>query len=175
MMNEILKAMETRQSVRAYRPDPIDEETLNAILRAGTFAPSGMGRQSGKIVVVQDPATREILRAKNAEVIGNPAADPFYGAPTVLVVLADSTVHTWVEDGSLVMGNLLLAASALGVGACWIHRAPGDLRFPRGQGAAAKWGIPETYRGVGNCILGYPAAEPQPKKPRKADFIVRVG
>ncbi|HIR51171.1 MAG TPA: nitroreductase [Candidatus Avoscillospira avicola] len=175
MMNEILKAMETRQSVRAYRPDPIDEETLNAILRAGTFAPSGMGRQSGKIVVVQDPATREILRAKNAEVIGNPDADPFYGAPTVLVVLADSTVPTWVEDGSLVMGNLLLAASALGVGACWIHRARETFDSPEGKALLRKWGIPETYRGVGNCILGYPAAEPQPKKPRKADFIVRVG
>lgn len=174
-MNEILKAMETRQSVRAYRPDPIDEETLNAILRAGTFAPSGMGRQSGKIVVVQDPATREILRAKNAEVIGNPDADPFYGAPTVLVVLADSTVPTWVEDGSLVMGNLLLAASALGVGACWIHRARETFDSPEGKALLRKWGIPETYRGVGNCILGYPAAEPQPKKPRKADFIVRVG
>ena len=175
MMNEILKAMETRQSVRAYRPDPIDEETLNAILRAGTFAPSGMGRQSGKIVVVQDPATRELLRAKNAEVIGNPDADPFYGAPTVLVVLADSTVPTWVEDGSLVMGNLLLAASALGVGACWIHRARETFDSPEGKVLLRKWGIPETYRGVGNCILGYPAAEPQPKKPRKADFIVRVG
>lgn len=175
MMNEILKAMETWQSVRAYRPDPIDEETLNAILRAGTFAPSGMGRQSGKIVVVQDPATREILRAKNAEVIGNPDADPFYGAPTVLVVLADSTVPTWVEDGSLVMGNLLLAASALGVGACWIHRARETFDSPEGKALLRKWGIPETYRGVGNCILGYPAAEPQPKKPRKADFIVRVG
>ena len=174
-MNEILKAMETRQSVRAYRPDPIDEETLNAILRAGTFAPSGMGRQSGKIVVVQDPATREILRAKNAEVIGNPDADPFYGAPTVLVVLADSTVPTWVEDGSLVMGNLLLAASALGVGACWIHRARETFDSPEGKALLRKWGIPDTYRGVGNCILGYPAAEPQPKKPRKADFIVRVG
>lgn len=175
MMNEILKAMETRQSVRAYRPDPIDEETLNAILRAGTFAPSGMGRQSGKIVVVQDPATREILRAKNAEVIGNPDADPFYGAPTVLVVLAGSTVPTWVEDGSLVMGNLLLAASALGVGACWIHRARETFDSPEGKALLQKWGIPETYRGVGNCILGYSAAEPQPKKPRKADFIVRVG
>lgn len=174
-MNEILKAMETRQSVRAYRPDPIGEETLNAILRAGTFAPSGMGRQSGKIVVVRDPATREILRAKNAEVIGNPDADPFYGAPTVLVVLADSTVPTWVEDGSLVMGNLLLAASALGVGACWIHRARETFDSPEGKALLRKWGIPETYRGVGNCILGYPAAEPQPKKPRKADFIVRVG
>lgn len=174
-MNEILKAMETRQSVRAYRPEQIDEETLNAILRAGTFAPSGMGRQSGKIVVVQDPATREILRAKNAEVIGNPDADPFYGAPTVLVVLADSTVPTWVEDGSLVMGNLLLAASALGVGACWIHRARETFDSPEGKALLQKWGIPETYRGVGNCILGYPAAEPQAKKPRKADFIVRVG
>ena len=174
-MNEILKAMETRQSVRAYRPEQIDEETLNAILRAGTFAPSGMGRQSGKIVVVQDPATREILRAKNAEVIGNPDADPFYGAPTVLVVLADSTVPTWVEDGSLVMGNLLLAASALGVGAYWIHRARETFDSPEGKALLQKWGIPETYRGVGNCILGYPAAEPQAKKPRKADFIVRVG
>mgnify|MGYP005783840445 CR=1 FL=1 len=170
-MNDILNAMETRCSIRAYRPEPVDRAVVEAIVRAGTYAPSGMGRQSGKIVVVTDPAVREILRAKNAEIIGNPAADPFYGAPTVLVVLADSTVPTWVEDGSLVMGNLLLAAAALEVGACWIHRARETFDSPEGKALLRQWGIPETYRGVGNCILGYPAAAPQPKKPRKSDFV----
>ena len=177
MMNEILKAMETRQSVRAYRPEQIDEETLNAILRAGTFAPSGMGRQSGKIVVVQDPATREILRAKNAEVIGNPDADPFYGAPTVLVVLADSTVPTWVEDGSLVMGNLLNAAASLGLGSCWIHRAKEVFDTPRGKELLQKWGVPNAERltGVGHCILGYPAPDGEkPAAPRKEGYVTYV-
>lgn len=173
-MNEVIQAMLDRRSVRAFRPEPVAEETLQEILLAGTYAASGMGRQSGKIVVVQDPETREQLRAMNAAVLGKPDADPFYGAPTVCVVLADSQVGTWVEDGSLVMGNLLLAASALGVGACWIHRARDEFDSPEGKALLRKWGVPETYRGVGHCILGYAAADPAPAKDRKAGFVIRI-
>ena len=159
MMNEILKAMETRQSVRAYRPDPIDEETLNAILRAGTFAPSGMGRQSGKIVVVQDPATREILRAKNAEVIGNPDADPFYGAPTVLVVAFDKTNvfiypgegrDSGIEDATIVATHMLLAAKNAGVESCWLNFFDPDK-------AKSVLGLPENEEVLMLMDLGYPA------------------
>lgn len=173
-MNEVIQAMLTRRSCRAYTPEQIRDEQLEQILLAGTYAASGMGKQAGKIVVVQDPETREQLRAMNAAVMGGGDMDPFYGAPTILIVLADSQVGTWQEDGSLVMGNLMLAASTLGVASCWIHRAREEFDSPEGKALLKKWGIPETYRGVGHCILGYAAAELPAARPRKADFIVRI-
>lgn len=173
-MNEVIKAMLSRRSCRSYLPKQIAEDELNEILLAGTYAASGMGRQAAKIVVVQDPETREQLRKMNAAVMGTPDADPFYGAPTVCVVLADPEVRTWAEDGALVMGNLMLAASTLDVASCWIHRAREEFDSPEGKALLAKWGIDERYRGIGHCILGY-AAQPLPEaKPRKADYIVRI-
>lgn len=173
-MNEVIQAMLTRRSCRAYTPEQVRDEQLEQILLAGTYAASGMGKQAGKIVVVQDPETREQLRAMNAAVMGGGDMDPFYGAPTILIVLADSQVGTWQEDGSLVMGNLMLAASTLGVASCWIHRAREEFDSPEGKALLRKWGIPETYRGVGHCILGYAAAELPAARPRKTDFIVRI-
>lgn len=173
-MNEVMETIVNRRSTKKFKPEQIREEELQQILLAGTYAANGQGKQAGKIVVVQDPETREQLRAMNAGVMGMTDMDPFYGAPTVLVVLADSQVRTWVEDGSLVIGNMLLAAASLGVGACWIHRAREEFDAPEGKALLKKWGVPETYRGVGHCILGYAAAEPAPAKARKADFLVRV-
>ena len=173
-MNQVIEAMLQRRSCRSYETKQLEEAHLEEILLAGTYAASGMGRQAAKIVVVQDPATRERLRAMNAAVMGNPDMDPFYGAPTVCVVLADTNVRTWQEDGSLVIGNLMLAASTIGVGSCWIHRAREEFDSDEGKALLAKWGIPETYRGVGHCILGYPAAPANPARERKADFVVRV-
>ena len=173
-MNEIIEAMLNRRSCRSYKPDQVEEEKLQAILKAGTFAASGHGKQSAKIVVVQDKETIAQLSRMNAAILGS-SGDPFYGAPTVCVVLADPEVmYTWIEDGSLVMGNLMLAASALGVDSCWIHRAREEFDSPEGKALLRKWGIPEHFRGVGHCILGYgdgPLAAP---KARKEDFIVRV-
>lgn len=173
-MNEVMKTIVNRRSTKKFRPEQIKEEELQQILQAGTYAASGQGKQAGKIVVVQDPETREKLRAMNAGVMGMTDMDPFYGAPTVCVVLADSQVGTWVEDGSLVIGNMLLAAASLGVGACWIHRAREEFDSPEGKALLKQWGVPETYRGVGHCILGYAAAAPAPGKERKSDFVVRV-
>ena len=173
-MNTVIQAMVDRRSCRSYKPEQIAEEALQQILLAGTYAANGMGKQAAKIVVVQDPETIEQLRKMNAAVMGNPDAQPFYGAPTVCVVLADPEVRTWQEDGSLVMGNLMLAASTLGVASCWIHRAQQEFDSPEGKALLAKWGIPERYRGVGHCILGYPAADLPAAKPRKDDYIVRV-
>lgn len=173
-MNEVLKAIQERRSVRAYRPEQIKEEELNAILEAGTYAPTGMGMQSPKIVVIQDKETIQKLSKMNAQVMGT-NADPFYGAPTLLVVLADSSRPTYVEDGSLVMGSLMLAAHSLGVASCWIHRAKEVFASPEGREMLRQWGIPDTYVGVGNCILGY-AQEGKigQAKPRKEDYVVRV-
>ena len=173
-MNQVIEAMLNRRSCRSYKPEQISEEALQEILLAGTYAANGMGRQSGKIVVVQDKDTIEQLRAMNAAVMGNPGSDPFYGAPTVCVVLADPAVCTWQEDGSLILGNLMLAASTLGVASCWIHRAREEFDSPEGKALLSKWGVPETYRGVGHCILGYPAADLPAAKPRKADFVTRI-
>ena len=173
-MNQVIEAMLSRRSCRSYKPEQVREDTLQEILMAGTYAASGMGRQSGKIVVVQDKDTIEQLRAMNAAVMGNPNSDPFYGAPTVCVVLADPDVSTWQEDGSLILGNLMLAASTLGVASCWIHRAQQEFDSPEGKALLEKWGIPTRYRGVGHCILGYAAADLPAAKPRKADYILRV-
>lgn len=173
-MNTVIQAMLERRSCRAYKAQQISEEELQQILLAGTYAASGMGRQSAKIVVVQDPETIAKLEAMNAEIMGNPAAKPFYGAPTVCVVLADPEVRTWQEDGCLVIGNLMLAASSLGVGSCWIHRAQEEFDSSAGKALLDQWGIPARYRGVGHCILGYPAQALPAAKPRKSDFIHRV-
>ena len=173
-MNEVIQAMLDRRSCRSYKAEQIKEAELEQILLAGTYAACGMGRQAGKIIVVQDKETIEQLRAMNAAIIGNPDIDPFYGAPTVCVILADTNVRTWQEDGSLVLGNMMLAASTVGVASCWIHRAQQEFDSPEGKELLKKWGVPEYYRGVGHCILGYAASELPAAKPRKDDFIVRV-
>ena len=175
MQTEVLQAMQERRSCRAYLPEQIKPEELDAVLTAGTWAPTGMGAQSPVIVAVQDKATRDTLSRLNAAVMGNDR-DPFYGAPTVLVVLADKSRHTCVEDGSLVMGNLLLAAHAAGLGACWIHRAREVFAGDEGKALLAKWGLDaEKYIGVGHCILGYAAPGGyREAAPRKAGYVVRV-
>lgn len=172
-MNETLQDLKSRRSVRSYLPKQISEEELCAVLEAGTWAPTGMGRQSPKIVVVQDQPTIALLTKLNAEIMGTPDADPFYGAPTIVIVFADKRVGTYREDGSLVMGNLLNAAHAVGLGSCWIHRAKETFHLPQGQKLMKKWGLEDFYEGIGHCILGYSAGDAAPK-PRKADYILRI-
>ena len=172
-MNEILKLLEERRSVRAYRKEQITDEQLEAILRAGIWAPSAKNQQSPVVVVVQDPETVAELSRLNAQIMGA-HTDPFYGAPTVLVVLADPAVRTYLHDGALVMGNLMLAAHSIGLGSCWINRARELFDMPEGKALLQKWGLDEKYRGVGHCILGYAdGPAPQPK-PRKENYIIRA-
>lgn len=172
-MNEVICALKERRSVRAYRPEQISEDDLAQILEAGTYAPSGMGAQSAIMVVVQDPETIARLSKLNAAVMGA-NTDPFYGAPTVIVVLANQDRGTWLEDGSLVMGNLMNAAHSLGLGSCWIHRAREVFASDEGQALLRQWGIQGNYAGVGHCILGYPAGPLPEAKPRKEHAIYRV-
>ena len=120
-MNETLKTIRERRSIRKYKAEQIKDSELNAVLEAGTWAATGKGQQSPVMVVVQDAETIAYLSGMNAQIMGNPGADPFYGAPTVVVVLADGENPNWFADGSLVMGNLMNAAASLGVGSCWIH------------------------------------------------------
>lgn len=173
-MNEVLSCLETRRSVRKFLPKQVEADTLDAILRAGTYAATGMGRQAPKIIVLQKPEDIAELERMNAAVMGNPEAKPFYGAPTVCLVLTDPDIRTCVEDGSLVIGNLMNAAHALGVGSCWIHRAREEFDSPEGKALLRRWGVDERYIGVGHCILGYAAEPAATAKPRKADYIVKI-
>ncbi len=172
-MNNVIETLVNRRSVRAYLPEQIKEEELQQILKAGTYAPTGMGKQSPIMVVVQDADTIRQLSEINAQIMGT-SADPFYGAPTVIVVLADKSIPTCVEDGSLVIGNLMNAAASLGVASCWIHRAKQTFETEEGKALLKKWGIKGEYVGVGNCILGYAKTKAADPKPRKDDYIWRV-
>ena len=173
-MNETLKVLKERRSIRKYKAEQIKDSELDLILEAGTWAPTGKGQQSPVMVVVQDKETISYMSKLNAQIQGNPKADPFYGAPTVVVVLADGENPNWFADGSLVMGNLMNAAHSIGVGSCWINRARELFDMPEGKELLKKWGLEETYRGVGYCILGYADGPAPAPKPRKADYIRRV-
>lgn len=170
---ETIEALETRRSCRQYLAKQVDPDILAKILEAGTYAPSGMGRQPEKLVVLQSPEDIKALSAMNAKIMGV-TSDPFYGAPTVVVVLVDPTAPTCVEDGALVMGNLMNAAHALGVDSCWIHRAHEEFESDEGKALLAKWGVGGEWRGVGHCILGYADGAAAKAKPRKDDAIVYV-
>lgn len=172
-MNEVLKLLKQRRSIRRYKAEQIKDAELDAILEAGTYAPSGMGKQSAVMVVLQDRETIAALSKINAEIQGNPGTDPFYGAPTVVAVLADSTSYNWLKDGSLVMGNLMNAAASLGVGSCWINRCGETFDRPEGRAYLEKWGLGESFKGVGYCILGYAEGEVPAPKPRKENYIIR--
>lgn len=173
-MNEILKCLQERRSCRSFLPKQVDEETLDAILTAGTYAASGRGRQSAKIVVLQKPEDIAALERMNAAVLGTPDAHPFFGAPTVCVVLADAEAGTAVEDGALVIGNLMTAAWSLGVGSCWVHRAREEFASDEGKKLLKQWGVEGNYIGVGHCVLGYPTGEFRPAAPRKENYVTRV-
>lgn len=172
-MNEAMNNLLTRRSVRKYKPDQITDAELNAVLEAGLYAPTGMGAQKTIMVAVRDKETRDLLSRLNAQVMGNPNAEPFYGAPCVVVVLSSTERFTWLEDGSLVMGNMMNAANAMGLGSCWIHRAAQVFETPEGKELLEKWGVPADYKGVGNCILGYADDTPAPK-PRAEGRIIKV-
>lgn len=152
----------TRRSVRKYAPQQITDAELDKVLEAGLYAPTAKNNQKPIMVAVRDKETRDLLSKANAAIMGV-ETDPFYGAPCVIVVLADPAFPTWIDDGSLVMGNLLNAAHAIGLGSCWINRAREFFDMEEGKALLKKWSIPETYRGVGNCILGYAEETPEPK------------
>ena len=162
-MNEVMRALRERRSVRAYTEEIPARELIEQVVEAGLWAPSGMGLQGPVIVAVTNRELRDRLSAMNAEVMGRPGTDPFYGAPVVLVVLAPRDQANRVYDGSLVMGNLMLAAHALGLGSCWIHRAREEFDTPEGKAILAELGVEGDYEGIGHCVLGYAAEDPEPK------------
>ena len=169
-MNAVLQAMKERRSVRAYQDKPVPRDAIERICEAGTYAPTGMGFQSPVILAVTNRQLRDRLSAMNARIMGRDV-DPFYGAPVVLVVLADKSRGTYLYDGSLVMANLMLAAHAEGLGSCWIHRAKEEFESEEGKAILKELGIEGDYEGIGHCILGYADGPVPEAKPRKADYV----
>lgn len=169
-MNDTIKTLIERRSCKKFKSEQIKKEELDLILQAGMNAPTGKGMQSPIILVLQDKEKIEKLREINKKILGRDV-DPFYNAPTVLVVMADKNMFTYVEDGSLVLGNMMNAAFSLGVGSCWIHRAKEEFESPEGKALLKEWNISENYLGVGHCILGYADMEYPEPKPRKKDYV----
>ena len=174
-MSETLKVLETRRSCRAFKPELIEEEKLQAIIKAGTYAATGMGKQSPIIIAVTNKELRDKLSAMNAKFMGKDESfDPFYGAQELLIVLANKAMPTYLYDGTLVMGNLMNAAEDLGVASCWIHRAKEEFESEEGKEILKSLGIEGDYEGIGHCILGY-ADGPAPKAaPRKDSYVYHI-
>ncbi|MBQ7622474.1 MAG: nitroreductase family protein [Bacteroidales bacterium] len=171
MDNAVLEALRERRSIRRYRPEQIKDEELRAVLEAGTFAPTGKGLQDPWIVAVQEPELLKKISAMNAAIWGHDT-DPFYGAPTYVLVFG-SDPSVWpnsLYDGALVLGNMMLAAHAVGLGSCWINREREMFSTPEGKEMMREMGLPEGLIGIGALALGYPASFPPTVKPRKENY-----
>ncbi len=171
-MNETLKVLKTRRSCRNFKPDMVKEDELKAIIEAGTYAATGMGKQSPIIIAVTDKELRDRISEENRKIGGwQEGFDPFYGAPAILIVLANKEVPTYIYDGSLVMGNLMNAAESLGVASIWIHRAKEEFDSDFGREILKKLGIEGAYEGIGHCALGYAAEPANDPAPRKENYV----
>ena len=174
-MNETLKVLETRRSCRNFKADMVNEDDLKAIIRAGTYAATGMGKQSPIIIAVTDRKLRDEIAEENRKIGGwAEGFDPFYGAPVILIVLARKDVPTHVYDGSLVIGNLMNAAESLSIGSIWIHRAKEEFESEFGMNILKRLGIEGEYEGIGHCALGYAAEPAKDPAPRKEGYVYYV-
>lgn len=172
-MSDVLETIKSRRSIRKYKSDMIPQDKLEKIIEAGTYAATGMGKQSPIIIAVTNKELRDKLSAMNAKIMGV-EIDPFYGAPVVLIVLADKVRPTYIYDGSLVMGNLMLEAEAQGIGSCWIHRAKEEFESEEGKELLRSLGIEGDYEGIGHCILGYADGDAPKAAPRKDSYVYYV-
>lgn len=169
-MNEAYKNLIERRSIRKYNNTKVSHDLIEQIVRAGQFAPSGMNRQIYAFVVVEDEELVAKLSKMNADAM-NSTSDPFYGAKSLIIVFADTNASTYLYDGALAMGNLMNAANALGVDSCWIHRAKEVFETTEGKEMKKTWGLPESYEGIGHCILGYREEEPGERAQRTSKVI----
>ncbi len=175
-MNDVMKALMERRSVRRFKDTMPAEEEIQAILEAGLYAASGRGFQGVRLIAVTNRTLRDQLSALNCQIGGwDSSFDPFYGAPVVILVIADKSRPTYVYDGSLVMGNLMLAAHSLGIGSCWIHRAKEELETDLGREILRDLGIEGEWEGIGHCVLGYPDGDMPAAAERKSDrvYVIR--
>ena len=172
-MSDVLETIKSRRSIRKYKSDMVPQDKLEKIIEAGTYAATGMGKQSPIIVAVTNKELRDKLSAMNAKIMGT-NTDPFYGAPVVLIVLADKSRPTYLYDGSLVMENLMLEAEAQGIGSCWIHRAKEEFESEEGKEILKSLGIEGDYEGIGHCVLGYADGAAPKAAPRKDSYVYYV-
>lgn len=174
-MGSTLEQMKTRRSIRRYKPDPIPQSVMDQILEAGLYAANGMGYQNTILIQVSDRSLRDEISRRNREIGGwAEDFDPFYGAPEMIIVLSKKDWRNRVYDGSLVMGNLMLAAHELGLGSCWIHRAKEEFETDWGKELLRSLGITEEYEGIGHCALGYPEGDLPEAAPRKPGRIYQI-
>ncbi|MSS18251.1 nitroreductase family protein [Sodaliphilus pleomorphus] len=169
MNNEIINALLTRRSVRSYKPQQVTDDELRTVLETGTYAPTSMGRQDPWIVAVQNAGLRQELTEMNAKVMGVDS-DPYYGAPTIVLVFATKGARNAVQDASLALGNMMNAAHAIGLGSCWINRELEMFDTPLGRSIMQRLGLPEGLTCVGALSLGYIDKQPAAPKPRKANY-----
>ncbi|MBQ6212811.1 nitroreductase [Ruminococcus flavefaciens] len=160
----------TRRSIRKFKSDMVPKETIEKIIEAGTYAATGMNRQSPVMIAVTNKELRDRLSALNAKIMGTDT-DPFYNAPVVIIVLANKEMPTYIYDGSLVMGNLMNAAHAYGISSCWIHRAKEEFETEEGRKLLESLGIEGDYEGIGHCILGYADCDEPAPSPRKENYV----
>ena len=172
-MSDVLETIKSRRSIRKYKSDMVPQDKLEKIIEAGTYAATGMGKQSPIIVAVTNKELRDKLSAMNAKIMGT-NTDPFYGAPVVLIVLADKSRPTYLYDGSLVMGNLMVEAEAQGIGSCWIHRAKEEFESEEGKEILKSLGIEGDYEGIGHCVLGFADGLAPKAAPRKDSYVYYV-
>ena len=172
-MSDVLETIKSRRSIRKYKSDMVPQDKLEKIIEAGTYAATGMGKQSPIIVAVTNKELRDKLSAMNAKIMGT-NTDPFYGAPVVLIVLADKSRPTYLYDGSLVMGNLMVEAEAQGIGSCWIHRAKEEFESEEGKEILKSLGIEGDYEGIGHCVLGFADGSAPKAAPRKDSYVYYV-
>lgn len=173
-MQDILETIISRRSVKSYKSDNVPSNLIEKVIKAGTYAPSGMNKQSPIIVAITNKEVRNKLAQTVAQMRGRSDFDPFYNAPVVLVVLADKNNFTHIYDGSVVMENMLLEAHSLGLGACWIHWCKEAFETDYGKGLIKSLGIEGEYEGIGHCILGYPETKPESPLPRKENYVYYI-
>ena len=170
-MNDVIKAMLERRSIRKFKPEVPKKEHLEQIIEAGLYAANGMGRQAAIVVAVTNREIIEKLSKVNAEIWGKEGIDPFYGAPAILIVLAEKDWRNAAYDGSLVMGNLMLAAHSLGLGSIWINRAKQEFEMEEWKAWLKSIGVEGEWQGVGHCAVGYIDGDIPKAAPRKANRV----
>lgn len=173
MSNQVIENILSRRSVRSYKDTQISDKALELILQSGEYAPSGMGKQSPVIVAVQKKETLEKLAKMNAEIMGSDS-NPYYGAPTIIIVLADKNAKTYVQDGSCALENMMLAANSLGLSTCWINREYEMFNTDEGKELLKEWGLSDDLVGVGALSLGYSNGEVKEAKPRKENYSIII-